>query len=384
MNKVNTSIKSLFIILILNTYYISSIYSTEIIITVPDQYNSNEMPLPPFPEEVVNELNVNEFDSEIKSIKDARWIKQKYIDYNYYTDFLNLAPPAKGYVSSTFSIYRDSSNVELTVTPEYKSNSFKLTGAAKYSIDTGIFNMDAEYREFRAPINIIIGADYNNSTYSFLAGNIDYYNKWYLNPVFKETTTEYNILFIDKRYIRPFVQLYYSTEKDHYGAAALGANFSYGNFRGGTSIIDRTILPYGEFYFKNGSFITNGETEVEQDYVSYLIEAGYKKETYFKAGGGIDMYTDYEYIPFLSFKENLFFGQREYKIYQDKLYFDLSYYKGSFLSKISFGIEQIKNVSLSIEAGIYDVFNIQSSLLYNSEVNDYFWDLRFEYKVGNL
>lgn len=379
----NNNIKKTVIILILSTIFISQIYSKEIVITIPKQFNSSSLPLPPFPKEVVNRLAEEDYGDELLENTNIKEIKQERIVYSYYKDFLNRELSNKTYMGHIGKIYSDFDIVESSYINDIFNNSFIFSSFIQYEIDQMDYNFYLKYRDFRLPVDVAVKAEYDNYNISMNLGYKDYYLNLNIEPEYDKHGFHLGILYSDTRGPRPLLTGFYDDMDSHYGAVALGLNFSTGDFRIGPSLINRSFWGYIDLNLNNGPFIGNIDTELEEDIVDYLGEIGYKSSWYIKLGGGVTINEiDSTYKPYISFKENFLLGFREYRIYQERILTSFNFIKDSFTSIISIDIDKLNKFSLSVENKKYNRYSFKSSLSYDLDEDDFSGSLEFEYKVG--
>lgn len=379
----NVNINKILVILILTIILTSALYSKEIVITVPEQYNTSELPLPPFPKEFVNKLDEEVYESDILSKQSVRWLKQRKISYKYYIDIYQSDLSNKMYLGHTVMLSTDFDDFIGYYKPELYNNNFLLGSYIEYDTDQSIFDFGAEYKEYRLPVNLELSGEKEDEIVFFNIDYTDYFSKVRLETFYQKNFYG-TFLFRDDRFIRPLVTAGYYDDSDYYTALALGYNFNRADVRLGPVVVNDNIYGYCDIDFNYNHIIINADTIVERDKIEYLLESGYKKNSYLKLGGGLTVVdeTDRDFNPFISLKENLILGEREYRFYEDEVSIVFKVLRNSMLTQFSVSIVELNNLVFTVENGIYNRYNVKSSLEYDNSNDEITGRLEFEYKVG--
>lgn len=379
----NINIKKIVIILVLFIKIFLPIFGREIIITVPDQYNTTDLPLPPFPNEVINRLDQNNYEDEIIINQNVRDIPQVKIVYKYYRNFLNQNISNKLSLYNTFGGESDFESVSLYYKPELFNNNFFFQASAQYNLITADYDFYINYREFRLPLDVGIKGELQDRSLLMSLKYTDFLTKLSLEGEFNKDLIGVNLLYSYNSSFMPYVHGAYNNLGDYYGALGLGWDWSILDFRLGPGVINGSVFPYIDLNFKKGLFLINIDTKVSEDNLDYLGELGFNNKNYFKLGGGLTVYKPGDkYEPYISLRENIIAGYRTYRLYKDKFLFDFEIYKKLYTTLFSITIEELNLYTILVENSKYNKYIIRSSMTYNREEKEFTGNIQFEYKVG--
>lgn len=347
----NSNIKILIIILV----FTSNIFARELIITIPEKYGLNYLPLPPFPEEVMNSLDEVSNTEVLLNTQVVRDIKLNSINYTYYPEFLDFGIGNRSFLSHSGGIETDLKGVKLLYLAEYAGNNFVINGGLSFDTKQTLLNIKGEYREFRLPIDLSITGSMDDLEYSMTAGQTDYYRSWSINPGLKNGNLFINIDYKDRRFIKPYFSFDYISSVENSGVAALG----WKSFRTGLSFINYSIYPYIEYTKIFNQLDLNLKSEVNNEKVDYRVTGTIINKNFIALGLGNTIANNYkEYNPYLYIRENILPGTREYQISMEDINFKCSFIKDQFKAIISL------------------------KYLYNS--NQFSMDMLLTYKVGKI
>ena len=145
----NTNIKILLIILI-HVIFQLKVSTQEIIIKVPEKFNEKVLPLPPFPLEIISQLNVENLDNNIDNIE-IRSVDIDKINYKYWYEFLNNTVHKKSQIYQSISIDTNFEDITLGHSIDYQNNNFDFTAFSKVGISMNPLNLYIGFKEFRLP-----------------------------------------------------------------------------------------------------------------------------------------------------------------------------------------------------------------------------------------
>ncbi len=376
----NNIIKSLIIILILNSSFLIHINSQEMIITIPEKFNINEFPLPPFPAEVIKKLEVINYQNELLNSIDIRTVELNEIEYKYYPEFLKKGIHNKSLIYQTGKIETDFNSIYIGYIPEYFNNFFSISGSLGYQSSTNEIELIGSYNEYRLPVNLGLEFDIGQQFINLSIGQNDYYREWFISPELKLNSNSLNIHFHDDRFIKPLIDISFISLENSYGVLALGWDF----FRLGITLIDLNPLPFIQYNkdFDNWGFLI--DSKVDLDLFDYSVNLIYRKNLYMRFGLGMTLDENYSDItPYISFKENILPGERTYRVSMDEINILCSFIKDDFASIISLDINNMNNYNFELEMN-YKEYGLGSSFEFNTDIDDYSIGLYITYKAGKL
>lgn len=376
----NNIIKSLIVILILNTYFLSPIISQEMIITIPERFNIDEFPLPPFPKEVIKKLEVTDYKNDLLNNINIRSIKLEEIEYTYYPEILKSRIHNKSLLYQTGKIETNFNSVTIGYIPEYYNNFFFISGSLGYQSLTNKVELTGSYKEYRLPINLGLDFDLQKQFINLSIGQNNYYSEWRISPEIRSNSNSIYLHFHDNRTFKPYADIYFETLEDYYGILALGSD----SFRLGISIIDLNPLPFFHYKqkFKNWGLLI--DSKVNDELFDYSINFSYMENIYMKFGLGMTIDNNYNDItPYISFKENVLPGERIYRVSMEEITIIYSFIKDDFASIISLDIKTNNSYELELEI-TYKEFGLGSSFEFNNDIDDYSLGLYITYKAGEL
>lgn len=373
----NNTIKFLIIILILNSSFLNQINAQEITITIPQKFNINEFPLPPFPEEIINKLEVIDYESDLLGIIKIREIELDNFEFNYYNEFLNNRIHKKSFLYHESKLGTDFESFYIGYNPEYYNNFYYISGNIEYDFGTQLVNLNAIYKEYRLPVSLNVLFDLQKQSLNFSLGQKDYFNEWYINPIISLNSSSISLYYNENRNIFPLVDLNFTSTTNNYGAVALGLD----SFRLGVTILNLNPMPYFTFKkdFKNWGFLV--DTNVNAELFDYNMNIIFRKDVYLGLGLGLTMSEDYnDFTPYLLFRENYLFGERTYKLSGSEFSFVCSFINDDLTSIILFNIQNINNFTLGLEME-YKEFGLGCNFEYKDDVEPTI-GLFLTYKAG--
>lgn len=349
----NNTIKSLIIILLLS--FTSKIFTQELVITIPEQFSINDLPLPPFPLEVINKMDEEIYDIGLLDDSIVREISLNEIEYIYYPEFLEFKISNKVYLSHNVILESDITNIKSSYLSNFSNNNYLLTTGLGFNTDDNSIDLVLEYNEFRLPIDLSVEGSLEDNDIFFSFGDENYFSTWMLtqgiddNDLFIEGTFKNDIS------LKPFFDIGFKDINQYYISSALG----WPLFRGGISVVSNDLYPFIEIEKKVNKFIYRFETTADYEYIDYNLSATYINSNIISIGIGSTLEDNYNSIePYIYLEENFLFGNREYKFSIDDINIEFDFINDYLTSIISINY-------------IYD----------SSEIT---FDLLFNFKVGKL
>ncbi|MGL1891710.1 MAG: hypothetical protein OCD02_08785 [Spirochaetaceae bacterium] len=326
----NVIINRVLIILILTISFISQINSQDIVITIPDKFTVLDLPLPPFPKEIINSIEVINYDSELINDIFVRPILQDSISYIYYPNILNNRLTSNGLLYQVFSLETDFSSIMLSYNPEYSTNNYSISSLISYDSDENLVDAEVTYNEYRFPIDIKVTSNFLDLSLELSLSYYDYTKFWSITPFISQDLSSIYLKYIDDTFIRPTAQFIYDTNNNYWGSFGLGGI----DFRVGIATYTDYFFPYLEYTKTLGKSLVGVVTNIDEDRIDYRVV--YEYNSRFLAGLGTELlegYSDFE--PYLMFSEDFIFGQREYRISMEELNFSFSFINEHITSIIS-------------------------------------------------
>lgn len=344
----NNIIKLLIIILIVT----SKIFSQELIITVPDQYVISDLPLPPFPKEVIHSLEEISYDKILLKKFALRSIILDQISYIYYPEFLDFKIDDRSIFSHTTEIKSGFEDVKISYLTTYENNRYSISGGIGFNSEENLIDAVINYNEYRLPMDVGIIGSLEDKDLSLVISQKNYFREWSLETGLDEELFFVTADFRDDRLLRPFVSLGFKSSEDYYGSIAFGKDW----FRTGISLSDGYIYPYVGLIKDFRLLQLKLDTNICFEYVDYMSSLILKNSGSLEVGFGTEVseeYTVFDHYLYLS--ESFLFGSREYIVSTEDINVEFSFIKDSITSIISLNY-------------LYDSEEFYMEILFNYEV----------------
>ncbi|MBN2617057.1 MAG: hypothetical protein JXR64_01955 [Spirochaetales bacterium] len=350
----NNIIKILIVIYLINSYNNLDAMSEGIIITIPEKFSQNSLPLPPFPIESFTPIEtIDNTDIYLNDIL-VRGIDINSIEYYEYNEFLNRKITTKGFYSYSLFSETDFESFNIGFSPEYSSNQFKMLGKASLNPINFNYYMGLLYSEYRLPFSLSIYGLLNNES---LLGKIDLESKGPLHPLLTFSINSNNF---------------------YNGYIGLGSN----DIKIGVSVVKNNFYPYLKIDKKIMYVPYTFYTELIGEDIRYLTGFTYGLQRKILLSGGVQL-NNYDIEPVFYIKENLFFGEREYLLSLNELNFNFGFIKDKFNSIISLNILDFNLYKFSLGISYNQKFSLNNYIHYDLDLREIKVGLMFEYKVGN-
>ncbi len=369
----NTNIKILLIILI-HVIFQLKVSTQEIIIKVPEKFNEKVLPLPPFPLEIISQLNVENLDNNIDNIE-IRSVDIDKINYKYWYEFLNNTVHKKSQIYQSISIDTNFEDITLGHSIDYQNNNFDFTAFSKVGISMNPLNLYIGFKEFRLPFILIAEFEELYPSITLKDQSYDYYWSFYLS---NRENNSIKIKYKGNYRLNYLLEFNY-VDKNIYGSGGLGYDF----FKIGLSFQKLVLFPYLDIYLKLDPLLMKFETLSLNNVMDYRISMHYKKNNMdfsLLLGSLID--NEYRLkTGYLSIGENLFWGKREYSISANDFRIVSSFINGNFTGIIEFNMDFINSYIYLVGIKYRDIFRLDSSLTIKNNTI-YEVGIKFRYNLG--
>lgn len=340
-----------------------SLFSKEIVITIPQEFLNNQYPLPPFPQEAINTLPQEDIDTELMDRIEVRSIGISEIDYGYYPYFLKSSLNSETLISLGSTIKSDYNSISPGIFGEYINNGYLLSGGISYLSDRNLPYIEGRYHEYRLPLYIDLDGDTNQTVLEL--GYKDYYKSWSITPVIFIDRASIYLSYYNKNGLKPYIDSGFKAVDKRYTSLAYGSE----SLRLGLSNIDSLFLPYLDISKKVDRWLIELNSDIEGDIINrddfswdYNIGFTRREESVLRFGSGTFIDSKYNPDPYIFIKENYFPGERSYRVSEDEICFTTSFIKDDLASIISLTVTDFKEWDIGMELD-FSGFTLSSGFL---------------------
>lgn len=338
------------------------LYSTEIIIKVPEKFRNTNLPLPPFPNEAINRLEEVEFFQEL-NLSEVRSINQKKIEYIHYFNILDFTLEKRYMLIGGFSLSLEKEKMHTSLFPVIRSNHFGIfTNATNDSL---LNNSFISYVDYRLPVYIGGKVFFNTDKYESTLKYESYNHNLNMTIGFEEENPYGTLLYKNRYKINPHIDINFNDELDF--IAGLGSSLLYSRFTFGVSSFSELYQPFIKYDFLHKKLNLNINTDIDQNNLNYRLLAGYKHNRYYLIGAGYNLTHDLNPVnPELVLSSNTLWGKKIIALSSEYIKGQFSFINNYINTIIFFEFFNADNYEVSAEI-IYNNILIESGYIKNSD-----------------
>lgn len=347
----NSIIKVIFPLLLI--IFNISLYSKDLVIKIPQKFHRDTLPLPPFPTQSVNKLEVID-NSKNLNLFNVRDLKQNKIKYKYYFGVLNLDLSNEYLLDGQFGFGSDNSSIHTYLNSVFTNNHFRFDLFADYNTEPS--NTYIAYFDYRFPVEFEtkiyprkLGfeteGEYRtyNRLFNLLLG---YQNSIYLDLYLKANT-----------FINPNLKLKYDENVYIDYLSNISKYFSIGGYYVNSNVFPKVNYQY---YFKR--YKLNFKTDIEEDILNYSLTGSLNKEVNPGIGFAYNIDTAYQLQnPEIVFKLDYKKFNSDIRVWENYFKSYLSFINEDITSIISLKLTSLYNYKISYEQ-IYKNLSLTSNL----------------------
>lgn len=374
----NNFVKICLIILVTIIIHPWKLYSSELVITIPDKYNNKSLPLPPFPKESVSDLTEMKNHDTFLDTLNLRLIPLEVVTYRYLPEFLDFNITMKSFTEHIFYVGSDLSCVDLTYDFLYYNNLMQLRAGGGYLFSESMVDLRAQYHIYNIPIDFMIETSLLGETANISLGNRNYYNRWSFTLGYDTDAFDMTTLYESKKF--------FNTE--------LFVNYHYPDTFSGTLIGGVDALKLGVTTYDN-YFYPNVDAKWDVSSSSIILDSEFSNSfMYYYTGvtgllnNHMSLYVgvksiEYDVVkPYLKVEESLLWGRRSYVISEEELIFELNFINNRINSIISINITPFEDFTVSTEFVWDNKWSLSGEVNWNE--SDLSYKLGFEYILEDL
>ncbi|QEN03272.1 hypothetical protein EW093_00640 [Thiospirochaeta perfilievii] len=356
----NIARNKIFIILIIYLFSIGKIYTEELVITIPKEFNTFDYPLPPFPIQAINKLSVKDYTNLLETpyIRDE---SPSQISYVYYNELLRTDLFNKFKINQTYLLSINIDDYKIGYGVEYLSNPYYLDINIDYTIIDPLFNAKGHYVDYRLPITL--GADFSTEDkfFSIYGKNSNFNQNWSLDYTFLEGDSIVNLQYEKKYGLYSYTDLSYSLNNNFYGSLGVGNK----NIILGLSLIGINPMLYIDLNYNLDKLQLLFNTNIISKKFNYKPSINFNFNRELSIGSGISINVN-----------------KSYNLLLDYIWLNCSFIKDDLTSIISLNIYKPNMYDLNFELSIKDLA-IGSYIRYTLDHTDDSLEVYIKYKVGN-
>lgn len=374
----NNTIKICLLLLIIYILHPWKLYSSELVITIPDKYNKKSLPLPPFPVESISILEEKENAEEYLNNFGLRFIPLDSVTYRFLPEFLDFNISLEKYTEHHISLYSDLSSIDLTYDYQLYSNLFKFESGGGYLFSESKVDLRAKYVIYNIPIDFVFDSSLIDEYVKIQLGNRDYYSSWGISLGYDTDAFDFDGNYRTKKFFNTNIQLGYHYPDIFSGAITTG----WDSLTLGFTLYNGYYYPNMEAEWKFVDIVVFINSELKSDVMNYYISADRMFNNRMELRTGIETMEYSSITPYIQLIESFLWGERRYYISEEELIFEQNFINNKINTIISLNISSFNDYLLSTELVWKDIWSFTGQIGWGE--SDLSYALGIEYKLEDL